>query len=160
MHRILHLLPTFALLVAGCLSMHTADLNTDNPEERAQIQRRLKDVFDAAEKKDLKRLDGYHFYGSKFTKFAAEQPGRLDADAARKGEHDGLGAINDLSMQAEGLKIDVFRDVGITTFVLRYSFKSGTDRIEKNARATLVFVKDRGAWKIVHEHFSAFKPNP
>ena len=91
MHQIRHLLLAVALLVAGCASMSTASLNTDNPEERAQIQRRLKEVFDAAEKKDLKRLDGYHFYGPKFTKFAAEQLDRQDADAARKGEHDGLG---------------------------------------------------------------------
>jgi ketosteroid isomerase-like protein len=62
-------------------------------------------------------------------------------------------------MKADELKIDVFGDVGIATFILAYHFKAGTETIEKTERS-LVFVKDRGDWKIVHEHFSAFKPEP
>ena len=149
-----------ALLLAGCASAPTAKLTADYPEARAQIQRRLSEIFDAAEKKDLERLDSYHFYGRKFTKFAPEALGRLDAEAARKGEHDGLTAIQQLSMQANDLKIDVFGDFAIVTFVSNYSFKAGADTIKKQALATLVFVKDRGEWKITHEHFSAAKSNP
>jgi len=148
-----------AILFAGCASIPTADLNANHPEARAQIERRLHEIFDAAEKKDLPRLDSYHFYGPRFTKFA-EQLGRQDAAAAREGEHAGSAAIKDLSMQADDLKIDVFGDTGIATFIMNYSFKSGSDAIQKKSRATLVFVKDRGAWKITHEHFSPFKSNP
>ncbi len=155
-----HLLPLVAILFAGCASVPKVDLNADYPEERAQIQRVLSEVFEAAEKKDLDRLDGYHFYGPKFTKFAGEQPGRQDATAARWGEHEGLESISDLSMRADGLKVDVFGEVGLATFVLDYHFKAGTDTLEKKARATMVFVKERGAWKIVHEHFSAIKSSP
>jgi ketosteroid isomerase-like protein len=108
----------------------------------------------------LSRLDSYHFYGPKFTKFAAEVFGRQDAAAARKGEHDGSAAVNDLKMQADDLKIDVFGDAAIATFILNYSFKTGTGTIEKKARSTMVFVKDRGTWKITHEHFSAPKSDP
>ncbi len=155
-----HLLPLVAILFAGCASVPTADLNADYPEERAQIQRVLSEVFEAAERKDLDRLDGYHFYGPKFTKFAGEKPARQDATAARWGEHEGLESIHDLSMRADDLKVDVFGEVGVATFVLDYRFKSGTDNVEKKARATMVFVKERGAWKIVHEHFSVIKSSP
>ena len=148
------------LLLVGCASAPTARLNADYPDAKARIKRRLTEIFDAAEKKDLERLDGYHLYGPKFTKFAPEAVGRLEAAAARKGEHDGLAPIKELSMQADELKIDVFGDFAIATFVSNYSFKAGGDTIKKQALATLVFVKDRGEWKITHEHFSAAKSNP
>jgi ketosteroid isomerase-like protein len=162
MCRIRHLFLLIAIsnLFAGCAFAATPSLKEDYPEKRAQIQRRLKEIFDAAEKKDLNRSDGYHAYGPKFTKFAVGQLGRQDAIAARNAEHDRLGVINDLSMRADDLKIDVFGDVGVAAFVLAYSFRAGTDTIESKECSTMVFVKERGAWKIVHEHFSPFKSNP
>src|SRR5438093_12264830 len=110
MRYLLHLLP-IPLVLAGCVAAPTAKPTADNSKDRTQIQRRLLEIFDAAEKKDLDRLDSYHLYGPKFTKFAPEAVGRLDAAAARKGEHDGLAPVSDLKMQAEDLKIDVFGDV-------------------------------------------------
>jgi len=63
--------------------------------------------------------------------------------------------VNGLSMRANGLKIDVFGKVGIATFVLSYSFKAGEQTIEKQAKTTMVFVKEGGQWQIAHEHLSA-----
>ena len=148
------------LLFAGCASTPTSKQTAEYPQAQNQIRRRLNEIMDAAEKKDFVRLDNYHLYGPKFTKFATEAPGRLDAEAGRKGEHDGLGAATDLSMQADQVKIDVFGDVGIATFLLNYSFKAGTNTVEKQAHSTLVVVNDHGSWKIAHEHLSAPKPNP
>ncbi len=145
------------IFACGCTALPKHDLNAEYRQEKTQIERVLHQILDAAEKKDLPRLDSYHFYGPKFTKFGGGQLGRLDAAAARKGEHDGLGAANNLSMRADDLKIDVFGDVGIATFILSYSYGSASERIEKKERSTLVFVKDDGSWKITHEHFSPFK---
>ena len=57
-------------------------------------------------------------------------------------------------MRADGLKIDVFGKVGVATFVLNYSFKVGEETVEKQAKTTMVFVKEGGEWKIAHEHLS------
>lgn len=149
-----------AIACAGCASPPATRQHSNHSDETAQIKRRLAEIFDAAQKKEMDRLDSYHLYGGAFTKFAPGPLGRQDAMAARAGEHDGLGSVSRLSMQADDLKIDIFRDVGIATFILNYSFQAGTNMIEKSERSTLVFVKDRGEWKIVHEHFSAFKPQP
>jgi ketosteroid isomerase-like protein len=140
-----------ALLVAGCASPHTA-----NPQAQgqAQIRQRLQEVFAAAESKDFNRLDSYHLYGPKFTKFTGSSSDRLDAAAGRKGEHDGLGAATGLKMQADALNIDVFHNVGIATFILDYSFESGGEIVHRKDRSTLVFVKEGGEWKITHEHLS------
>ena len=114
----------------------------------------MNQIFDAAEKKDFERLESYHLYGAGFTKFSPESPTRMDAATARKGERDGLQAVSDLYMKAQDLKIDIFDNTGIATFIFDYGFKAGTNTVQKQARATLVFVKDSGEWKITHEHFS------
>jgi len=143
-----------AFMVTGCASLRTAEVHGDDSQEWAQIEHRLHEVFLAAEKKDFSQLDGYHLYGPKFTKFTGSSSERLDAAAGRKGEHDGLGRINNLKMQADALKIDVFGNVGIATFILDYSFESGGETFHRQERSTLVFVKESGSWKIVHEHLS------
>jgi ketosteroid isomerase-like protein len=150
------LLSLVAVLLAGCSSLPRNSPNAET-QEKGQIERRLKETFDAAEKKDFDRLDSYHLYGPKFTKFAPESVTRLDSVAARNGEHAGLGSISELAMHADDLKIDLFGDVGITTFTFRYSFKAGGSAFKKEAQATMVFVKDGNGWKIAHEHFSALK---
>ena len=159
--RIIQLIATplaLALLGAGCASPPTGNSQADFPMERSQIEHRLQEVFAAATAKDFNRLDSYHFYGPKFTKFSGSSPERLDASAGRKGEHDGLKAVSGLKMRADALKIDVFGDVGIATFILDYSFDSGGETKHAQERTTMVFVKENGAWKIAHEHLSPVKP--
>ncbi|MEW6155917.1 MAG: nuclear transport factor 2 family protein [Verrucomicrobiota bacterium] len=117
----------------------------------------MQEIFRAAEQKDFTRLDTYHFYGPKFTKFSGSSAERLDADAGRKGEHEGLGAISGLTMKAEQLKIDVFGEVAIATFLLDYEFVAANETIHRKERSTLVFVKHDRSWKIAHEHLSPIK---
>lgn len=140
------------LVVGGCASGPRGKVQQFR--EAREIGGRLLEIMDACEKKDFVRLESYHLYGPKFTKFPTESAGRLDAESARKGERDGLSAVNGLSMRADGLKIDVFGKVGIATFVLNYSFKVGEETIEKQAKTTMVFVREEGEWRIVHEHLS------
>jgi len=143
-----------AFLAAGCASPRTTESSADSPAARAQIEQSLQAVFLAAERADFDRLDSYHLYGPKFTKFTSSSSERLDASVGRKGEHDGLGAARGLKMRAEALKIDLFGEVGIATFILDYSFDSGGETVRRRERSTLVFVKEAGAWKIAHEHLS------
>jgi ketosteroid isomerase-like protein len=148
------------MFCSGCACQTTTRRTPSASEEQAQVKRRLAEIFDAAQKKDFNRLDSYHLYGDSFTKFAVGQLGRQDASAAQKGEHDGLASVNHLSMQADDLKIDIFGDAAIATFIMNYSFEAGTNKVAKSDRSTLVFVKDEGEWKIAHEHFSPLKAQP
>jgi ketosteroid isomerase-like protein len=146
-----------AVFLAGCATTPKSQTTANDQRQKAQIEHRLNQIFDAAEKKDFERLESYHLYGPGFTKFAPESPTRMDAAAARKGEQDGLQAVSDLYMKARDLKIDVFNNTGIATFMFDYGFTAGTNTVQKQARATLVFVKESGEWKITHEHFSPAK---
>ncbi len=62
-----------------------------------------------------------------------------------------------IKMKAADLKVDVFGTVAVATFLLDYSFETGSEQVRRQARSTLVFVKDHGAWKITHEHLSPVK---
>ncbi len=150
---------TVACLLSGCAAPPTSNHPGDHSGEKARIQSRLSEILDAAEKKDFERLDSYHFYGPKFTKFGTAG-GRLDAAEARQDEHQGLARIADLSMKVNDLKIDVFGNAGIATFIMDSDFRSGTSTFHQKARSTLVFVNDAGSWKITHEHFSPLKVGP
>ncbi len=66
----------------------------------------------------------------------------------------GLGAVTGMKMRADDLKIDLFGDVGVATFILEYGSDVGGQRTEKRDRTTMVFVRDHGEWKIAHEHLS------
>jgi ketosteroid isomerase-like protein len=143
-----------AFLSAGCVSSHHSSASNSEARERAAIQQRIAQITDAAEKKDFDRLDSYHLYGPKFTKYSTKPPERQDAEMARRGEHEGLGAAKDLAMSVQDLKIDLFGNTAVTTSLLKYSFTAGDRRVEKQARTTLIFVKDKGQWKIAHEHLS------
>jgi len=143
-----------ALLVGGCASADRSGSAAVIANETAGLRRTIEQIIDACETKDLGRLDTYHLYGPSFTKFDANAPARLDAAAARNGEHAGLTAANELHMQADNLDIQIFGDTGIATFLLDYRFRLSGDTIHKTVRTTLVFVKDHGVWKIVHEHLS------
>ena len=149
-----------SLLLAGCAGIRSDSPAGNYRDEQAKVERVLNGIFDAAETKELERLDSYHFYGPKFTKFGVGQLGREDAAVARKREHDGVTAVNELSMKADDLKVDVFGEAAIATFIINYSYRAGNQRTEKKERSTLVFVKDHGNWKIAHEHFSQFNPSP
>jgi ketosteroid isomerase-like protein len=151
-------IPFAAFIASGCACLGKADRQPDDGEQRAEIARRLQEVFLAAQNKDFKALESYHLYGPKFTKFTGSSADRLDAAAGRNGEHDGLGSLQGLKMRADALKIDVFDNVGIATFILEYSFDAGGETVRGKERSTLVFVKESGAWKIAHEHLSAIKP--
>jgi ketosteroid isomerase-like protein len=155
-------------LFAACLFLATgcalrqpnqsSHANNQDAKEKARIEQTLNDVFAAAEAKDFVRLDAFHAYGPKFTKFTGSSAHRLDAAAAQKGEHDGLGAVQSLQMQAKDLQIDLFGNVAITTFILDYSFVRTGESFHRQERATIVFVREKGEWKITHEHLSPVQP--
>ena len=155
MRNVLAVLAMIGLMAGGCASGPRGTVAAEQSKEAKEIAGRLLEIIDACEKKDFERLESYHLYGPRFTKFSTESAGRLEAEVARKGERDGLSAVNGLSMRADDLKIDVFGKTGIATFVLSYSFKAGEETIEKQAKTTMVFVKEGGQWRITHEHLSA-----
>jgi ketosteroid isomerase-like protein len=129
----------------------------DPVARQTEVKERLALIFNAAETRDLDRLDSYHWYGPHFTKFTSSARNRLDAAAAREGEHKAFSTLVDLKLRADDVQIDLFGDTAVTTLITTASYKSGRDTVIKRERGTIIFVKHDGSWKIVHEHFSAIE---
>ena len=148
-----------SLALIGCQQKKVDIIKEMYPEDQKLIEKTLHDIIDAGKKKELDRLEGFHLLGPKFTKF--EDSGtRRDAQSAMKNEREGFAAFTDFSIDIQDLKVDVFGDVAIATYVVDFTVKVDETVTPTKSRATLVFVKDQGTWKITHEHFSPFKWNP
>jgi ketosteroid isomerase-like protein len=136
-------------------------INETYPDEQAKIEKVIREAFDAAQKKEFDRLDAFHLYGPKFTKFDDWEPlTRLNAETAQKAERDAFTAISEFDYSINDFKADVFGAVAIATFTIDYSMKMGEEAASAKARSSMVFVKDGDHWRITHEHFSPFKSNP
>ena len=128
------------------------------PEAQAAVARRVQEIMDAVEARDVDLLDTYHLFGPKYSKFDDGEPaGRQDAATAQAIERELVASAEALRFRAEDLKVDVFGSVAIATFVLDWAATMPDDQqYAARSRATLVLVDDAGEWKMVHEHFSAF----
>src|ERR1043166_838212 len=96
------LMAASVFVLTGCVSTKQASSPARVDAEEAPVKERLAEIFHAAETKDLTLLDSYHWYGPHFTKFAGTGK-RMDAAAAREGEHKGLSALVGLKLRAEDL---------------------------------------------------------
>ena len=127
-----------------------------HPAAQAAVARRVQEILDAVGAKDVDRLDSYHLFGPKFTKFDDAEPyDRQDAETTRRLERELVSAAEALAFRHEELKVDVFGPVAVATFVLDWAatMPDGQEYAARS-RATLVLVEDGAEWKIVHEHFS------
>ena len=137
-----------------------ADVATDeNAEAQNQVRKRLDDIWANFRTRDVARQESFHLYGPKFTEFKDGQP-RGDAEANKKGEREIIAALSDPKIEMKDLAIAVYGDTAIATFNGDFSGKIGGKPVSMMEGATLVFVKYKGDWKIVHEHFSPLSPPP
>ena len=129
------------------------------PEAQAQIRRRLDEIWATWASKDVAKIESFHLYGPKFTEFKDGQP-RGDGDANRKSEKEFAAVLTDSKVEMKDLAIAVYGDTAIATFNGNFSGKIEGHPVTDKQGATLVFVKYKGDWKIVHEHFSPLGPPP
>jgi ketosteroid isomerase-like protein len=137
-------------------------IHDTHPEEQVQVEERLRAIMSAAQSKEVDRLESYHLFGPKFTKFDDFEPlDRQDAETTRRLEREAITGVKEFTPNVTNLKVDVFGPVAVTTFVFEYGITTEDDEeLSVRARSTMVFAKDGPEWKIVHEHFSPFKGNP
>jgi len=153
-------LALLAVLFVACRARPATDVATAPfADDQAAVERTLRDLLAAAERRDVDRVEAHHLYGPKFTKFDDWAPARQDADAARRAERNGISGVVAFRPTVEDLKVDVFGPVAIATFVMPYVVVTERGSLDARARATMVFVKVGAEWKVSHEHFSAV-PGP
>jgi ketosteroid isomerase-like protein len=129
------------------------------PEAQAQVKKRLDEIWAVAARKDFPKLASFHLYGPKFTEFKDGAP-RGDAAANRREEEEQLSMLADPKIDTRDLAINVYGDTAIVTFNGDLSGKIQGKPVAMKQGATMVFVKYKGDWKIVHEHWSPIGAPP
>jgi ketosteroid isomerase-like protein len=148
------------LALPATATPHKGDVALETyPEAQAQIRKRLDEIWATWASKDVAKIESFHLYGPKFTEFKDGQA-RGDGETNRKSEREFAAVLSDSKVEMKDLAIAVYGDTAIATFNGNFSGKIEGHPVTDKQGATLVFVKYKGDWKIVHEHFSPLGPPP
>lgn len=104
---------------------------------------------------DLDKLISFHAYSPKFTEFKNGEL-RNGGEANEAYERGVFGAVTEVvRFEALDMQIAVYYgNVANMTFHSDFHLKFGEDLVIVKEQTSLLFVKTKGEWKIVHEHHS------
>ena len=120
---------------------------------------------------NMDQLISFHAYGDKFTEFNYDPYGQgelIDSDGNEThertlfGETVDPGGVTKFAFMPGTLKIAVYYgNVANLTFISDFELVIGGTTYPVNNLITLLFVKTKGQWKMVHEHHSpiSYKTN-
>ncbi len=158
----LTLILIFGILITGCDKNDDAEvaivekdlLNEQFPESQQEITETFGEIAQALKDGDMDKLIAFHAYSPKFTEFKNGEP-RNGAAANESFERSVFGAVTEVvKFDAKELQIDVYGDVANVTFHSDFHLKFGEDLVVIVEQTSLLFLKTKDGWKIVHEHHS------
>lgn len=152
------LLGFFTTNCSSQLDMAQADLvNDEFPEAKQEVMETFGAIAQSIKDKDLDKLIAFHAYSPKFTEFKNGEP-RNGGEANEAHERSVFGSVTEVvKFDANDLQIAVYGDVANLTFHSDFHLKFGEDLVVVNDQITLLFVRTKDGWKMVHEHHSPLK---
>jgi hypothetical protein len=107
----------------------------------------------------MDQLISFHAYGPKFTEFndghMYDSAGNEKNERTLFGEVVDQGGVIQFAPLPDTLKIAVYYgNVANVTFISDFILEIGGEQMTVNNLITLLFVKTKGKWKLVHEHHS------
>jgi hypothetical protein len=148
------LAPLLEIITLSCgpQSPRTDIINETFPETQSEIKSLVDNILKDGAAKNLEALDAFHFNSPKFTR--VDSNGILSYEEGKKLEENFYGNSDILSYNIHNQKVDVFGDVAISSFYLDMTAIVDSDTLDLKSELSLTFAKDKGEWKIVHEHIS------
>jgi len=129
-------------------------INNAFPEAKQEVMETFGAIAQSIKEGDMNKLISFHAYGPKFTEFKNGEP-RNDGEANEAHERSVFGSVSEvIKFDAKDLQIAVYGDVANLTFHSDFHLKFGDDLVIVNDQITLLFVKTKTGWKMVHEHHS------
>jgi len=146
----------FGFLVTSCKTQ--VDLiNDEFPEAKQEVMEAFGAMAQSIKDGDIDKLISFHAYGPKFTEFKNGDPRNGD-EANEAHERSVFGSVSEVvKFDAKDLQIAVYGDVANVTFHSDFHLKFGEELAIVNDQITLLFVKTKEGWKMVHEHHSPLK---
>ncbi|MBT8296683.1 MAG: nuclear transport factor 2 family protein [Gramella sp.] len=176
--RVLAVIFTSVLFLYGCSEsdVNDADLNSKNasasmassksdkgssvtsqtfPQAQQEVLETWEGIVESVKEGDLDRLISFHAYGPKFTEFKNGElrNGGEENEAYERGV---IGSVTEV-VEFEALDIQIavyYGNVANMTFHSNFQLKFGEDLAIVREQTSLLFVKTKGEWKLVHEHHS------
>lgn len=156
-----------AILIAGCSQNEPKEqkvkvvevveidlINDEFPEKQQEVMETFGAIAQSIKEGDIDKLIAFHAYGPKFTEFKNGEP-RNGGEANEVHERNVFGSVTEVvKFEAKDLKIAVYGDVANLTFHSDFELMFGEDLVIVNDQITLLFVKTKDGWKMVHEHHS------
>lgn len=132
-------------------------LNDEFQQAKQEVLETFGAIAQSIKDGDLDKLISFHAYGPKFTEFKNGEP-RNGSNANETHERTVFGSVSEVvKFDANDLQIAVYGDVANVTFHSDFHLKFGEDMVVVNDQITLLFVKTKEGWKMVHEHHSPLK---
>jgi len=150
----LTLIMTIGILFTSCKAK--IDLvNDDFPEAKQEVMETFGAIAQSIKDGDIDKLISFHAYSPKFTEFKNGEP-RNGGNDNELHERNVFGSVTEvIKFDAKDLQIAVYGDVANLTFHSDFQLKFGENIVNVNDQITLLFVKTKNGWKMVHEHHSA-----
>lgn len=142
------------ILALGCQS---SDESTYSSNAEKELRAVIEQIWVDAIAGDLEALYATHLDSPKFSKFGPRIATRQDVKSTNETESEHVLSMRNAKFDLEGIKVDLFGDIAVTTFYNNYSFVKNNIRVKGKGRVTLVFLNTEEGCKIVHEHSSPFK---
>lgn len=132
-------------------------VNNEFPEAKQEVMNTFVAIAQSIKDGDVDKLISFHAYSPKFTEFKNGEP-RNGSEANEIHERNVFSAVTEVvKFDAKDLQIAVYGDVANLTFHSDFHLKFGEDLVIVNDQITLLFVKTKDGWKMVHEHHSPLK---
>lgn len=129
-------------------------INDEFPVAKQEVLETFGAIAQSIKDGDLDKLIAFHAYGPKFTEFKNGEPRNGD-EANETHERNLFGSVTEvIKFDANDLQIAVYGEVANLTFHSDFHLKFGEDLVIVNNQITLLFVKTKEGWKMVHEHHS------
>ena len=132
-------------------------INNQYPEAKQEVIETFGGIAQSIKDGDMDKLISYHAYSPKFTEFKDGAP--RNGGAANETYERGLfGSVTEVvKFDAKDLAVAVYGDVANLTFHSDFQLKFNEELVVVNNQITLLFVKTKDGWKLVHEHHSPLK---
>ena len=132
-------------------------INDEFPEAKQEVMETYEAIVQSIKEGDIDKLISLHAYSPKFTEFKNGEL-RNGSEANETYERNIFSSVTEVvKFDSNDLKIAVYGDVANVTFHSDFHFKFGEDLVVVNDQITLLFVKTKNGWKLVHEHHSPLK---
>ena len=129
-------------------------INDEFPEAQQEVMQTFGAIAQSIKDGDIDKLISFHAYGPKFTEFKNGEP-RNGGEANEEHERNVFGSVTEvIKFDAKDLQIAVYGDVANLTFHSDFQLMFGENLVIVNDQITLLFVKTKDGWKMVHEHHS------